>query len=111
MASPGVNLNNGPPLPPDLQPPPQATMAGLSGQQASPNGSAALQQAVVEKLMMVEKIFDDIARIAPDAAPVLSGLVDQMRKGMGAILAKGAQPAPSPGAGGGMMLAGGAPTS
>lgn len=120
MGSPAISLDQGPPLPPGLAPAPQASAQGLAGPgpaQAAQSGSASLQSLVIQKLMMAEQIFDDIGKIMPAAAPVLSGLVDQIRKGMGAVLAQGATPPPAQGApGGGMMMsptgaAGAAPTS
>ena len=104
MATSTPNLNQGPPLPPNLQPAPQASVGQLAGgQQADPSGSAALQKAVIEKLMFCEQTFNDIGKMMPAAAPILSGLTDQLRKGMASILAQGAAPPPAPGAGGGLM--------
>lgn len=110
MASPAVNLDQGPPLPPNLQPPQQASLQGLAGQPApNPAGSASLQQAIIEKLMFVESTLNDIAKMMPDAAPIAAGLIDSLRKGMGAVLAKGAQPPAAPPPAGMMMMPGGAP--
>ena len=119
MAAGSPTLNQGPPLPPNLQPAPQASVAGLAGQAGAPpggspaSGSAALQQAVVQKLMLVEQVLNDVGTMLPAAAPVISGFIDQMRKGMGAILAQGATPPAGSGApmGGtqGPMGPGGAP--
>jgi hypothetical protein len=89
-------------------------MQGLAGQQSAPSGSAGLQQAVVQKLMFVEQALNDIGTMLPAAAPVASGLIDQMRKGMGGILAQGAQPPPAQGPAqmaGALLQPGGAPTS
>lgn len=109
MATRPVTLDQGPPLPPQLQPQPQASAAQLAGPQpsADASGSAALQQSVIQKLMMAEKILGDVGTIMPAAAPVVSGLIDQLRKGMGAVLAQGATPPPAPGmpSSGGMLMA------
>lgn len=109
MAAAPVSLDNGPPLPPNLQPPPQATVAGLAGQpSAAPSGSASLQQVVIQKLMFIEQSLNDIATMMPAAAGPVNALIDQMRKGMGAVLAKGAQPpAPAGPPMGGLMMGGG----
>ena len=104
MSTSTPNLNQGPPLPPNLQPPPQANVSQLAGgQQADPSGSAALQKAVIEKLMFVEQSLNDIGKMMPAAAPVAQGFIDNIRKGMASILAQGAAPPPAPGAGGGLM--------
>lgn len=107
MSAAPVNLDQGPPLPPNLQPQPQPSVAGLAGQagQAQPSGSASLQQAVIQKLMFVEATLNDVATMMPDAAGPVNSIIDQLRKGMGAVLAKGAAPPPAQGAmGGGMMI-------
>jgi hypothetical protein len=109
-----VNLDQGPPLPQNLQP--QASAQQLAGpQSATPNGSASLQQAVIQKLMFAEQTFNDIATMMPAAAPILNGLVDQLRKGMGTVLSQGAQPPAANGPMGtgasAMLMPGGAPTS
>ena len=116
MAAGSPTLNQGPPLPPNLQPAPQATVSGLAGPpppDASASGSAALQQAIVQKLMLVEQILNDVGTMMPAAAPIIAGAIDQMRKGMGAVLAQGATPPPAPGAtgtgSGGVTGPGGAP--
>ncbi len=120
MGAAPVNLDQGPPLPQQLQPQPSvAQLAGPQGGQQDQSGSASLQAMVVQKLMFVEQTLNDIATAMPSAAPVISGFIDQMRKGMGAVLAKGANPPPSQGPmGAGTMMmasptggAGGAPTS
>ena len=103
MSTSSPNLNQGPPLPPNLQPPPQANVSQLAGQQADPSGSAALQKAVIEKLMFVEQSLNDIGKMMPAAAPVAQGFIDNIRKGMASILAQGAAPPPALGAGGGLM--------
>jgi hypothetical protein len=87
-------------------------MQQLAGQQAAPSGSASLQQAIIQKLMFVEQSLNDIGTMLPAAAPIANGLIDQMRKGMGAVLAQGAQPPVAPGPQpGSMLMPGGAPTS
>lgn len=121
MAAGPVSLNNGPPLPPNLQPQPQqpsvGQLAGPPQQPAAPSGSASLQQAVIQKLMFVEATLNDIAKIMPAASGPVDGIINMMRKGMGAVLAQGSAPPAStgPSAAGGMMLGpggmGNAPTS
>lgn len=109
MAARPISLDQGPPLPQQLQAPPQqATAAGLAGAPpADASGSAALQQAVIQKLMFVEKTLNDVGQMMPAAAPAVSGIIDQLRKGMGAVLAQGATPPPAPGtpSAGGMLMA------
>jgi hypothetical protein len=113
MAAAAPSLNGGPPLPPNLQPAPQATLGGLAGSQPQqnpeqPGGSASLQQAVIQKLMFIEATLNDIGTMMPAAAPVASGLINQLRKGMGAILAQGATPPAASGPPtGSMLMAGG----
>ena len=110
MAAAPVTLDQGPPLPQQLQPAPQASaaqLAGPQGQSATPNGSASLQQTVIQKLMFVEQTLNDVATMMPAAAGPVNGVIDMLRKGMGAVLAKGAQPpsAPGPlGVGAGQMM-------
>jgi len=108
MSAAPVSLDNGPPLPPNLQPQPQASVQQLAGQQGAPNGSASLQSVVIQKLMTVEQILNDVATMLPAAAGPISGLIDQMRKGMGAVLAQGAQPPAAPQGAGMSQLLGGA---
>lgn len=108
MAAAPVNLDQGPPLPPNLQPAPQPNAAQLAGPQpgqAQPSGSASLQQAVIQKLMFVEQALNDVATMMPAAAGPVNGIIDMLRKGMGAVLAKGAAPPPAQGAmGSGLMM-------
>lgn len=117
MAAAPVSLDNGPPLPPNLQPQ-QASAQQLAGQPGAPNGSASLQAVVIQKLMSVESMLNDIATMMPAAAGPVNGVIDMIRKGVGSVLAKGAEPPPAPGLGMGSMLmagpqggAGAAPTS
>ena len=119
MGAAPVNLDQGPPLPQQLQPQPSvAQLAGPQNGQSAQSGSASLQSVVVQKLMFVEQTLNDIATMMPAAAGPVSGMIDQLRKGMGAVLAQGAQPPPAQGPQGpGTMLmgptggAGQAPTS
>lgn len=106
MAAAPVNLDQGPPLPPNLAPAPQATTAGLAGpQQAQQSGSASLQAQVVQKAMFVEQAMNDIGSLMPSAQAGLSGLIDQLRKVVGTSLAKGAAPPEAQGPPtGGMMI-------
>ena len=113
MAAAPVSLNGGPPLPPNLQPAPQATLGGLAGQGPSqnpeqPGGSAALQQAVIQKAMFIEATMNDIGTMMPSAAPGMSGLINQFRKVLGGALAQGATPPPAQGPPTGAMLMTGA---
>jgi hypothetical protein len=105
------SLNNGPPLPPNLQPAPQATVGGLAGQpqQADPNGNASLQQQVIQKMMFVEQTLSGVATMMPAAAGPINAAIDQLRKGVGAALAAGAGPPSSQGpmGGGSMLMTGG----
>jgi len=103
MASAPVSLDQGPPLPPNLQPAPQASAQALAGNQANSSGSAALLNQVAQKLMFVESTLNDIGMMMPAAAPVVAQIVDMMQKGMGTILAQGASPPPAQGAQAGMM--------
>lgn len=116
MAAAPVNLDQGPPLPPNLQPAPQASAQQLAGGQAQPSGSASLQQQVIQKAMFIEQALNDIATMMPSAAGFINSSIDQFRKGLGGLLARGASPPPAQGPmGGGMMMSGGsvgiAPTS
>lgn len=106
MATSTLNLNQGPPLPPNLQPPPQASVSQLAGgQQADPSGSAALQKAVIEKLMFSEQAMTDAGKIMPSLAPIMQGVIDSMRKQVAGVMASpgAVAPPPVPGAGGGLM--------
>lgn len=88
-------------------------MGGLAGQGPSqnpeqPGGSAALQQSVIQKMMFIEATLNDIGQIMPAAVPVISGAINQLRKGMGAVLAAGATPPAAQGPPtGSMLMAGG----
>ena len=113
MAAAPVTLDQGPPLPQQLQPQ-QASAQQLAGQpSATPNGSASLQAQVIQKLMFVEQALNDVATMMPAAAGPVNGVIDMLRKGMGSVLAQGAQPPTAQGPMGGsmMMMPGGAPTS
>ncbi len=114
MAAAPVSLDQGPPLPPQLQAPQQASAQQLAGRSATPNGSASLQEVVIEKLMFVEKALQSVAQMMPAAAGPVNGVIDMLRKGMGTVLAQGAQPPPAQGLGAGassLLQPGGAPTS
>lgn len=105
------NLNQAPPLPPNLAPPQQATVLGLAGPQgndAAQGGSASLQESVIKKMMFIEQTWNDVATIMPSASGVADGQISSMRQKMAPLLASGAQP---PGAGQtpGSLLGGGAP--
>lgn len=109
MAAAPVSLDQGPPLPQQLQPQ-QASAQQLAG--AAPNGSASLQQVIIQKAMFIEQTLNDMATMMPALAGPVNSWIDQFRKTLGGLLAQGAQPPAAGGMGGGMMLApGGAPTS
>ena len=107
-ASP-VNLDQGPPLPQNLQP--QASVSQLAGQQgqAQQSGSASLVAQVAQKAMMAEQIMNDIAQMLPSSAGMISSWIDTFRKGLGTVMAQGATPPPAQGQMGGTasMLMGG----
>ena len=109
MSAAPVNLDGGPPLPPQLQPAPQASASQLAGpqpQSATPNGSASLQSQVIQQAMAIEKGLQTIATMLPASAGMVSSWIDTFRKGLGSVLSQGAQPPPAqgaPGAGGGLM--------
>ena len=109
MAAQPVNLDQGPPLPQNLQPQQASAsqLAGPQGQSSTPNGSASLQAQVIQKAMMVEKGLTDIATMLPAASGMINSWIDNFRKGLGGALAEGAQPPPAqgPGMGGGQMMA------
>ena len=97
-------LDQGPPLPPDLQPqqqPPAPSIAGLAGAsgQAGVGATGSMQKALLEKLMFIEQAMNEVADLTPSAAPLMDNLISTMRTGMAKILVKGAQPAPSMGPG------------
>ena len=115
MAAAPVSLDNGPPLPPNLQPQPAPTAAGLAGQQGAPSGSASLVEQVSELGMGIEKSLMQIGAMLPSFAGQVQGMIDTFRKQLGAALAQGAQPPAAqgaPGMGSSMtLMPGGAPTS
>lgn len=80
-------------------------LAGQPGAGAN-TGSAALQAQVVQKLMFVESTLNDIATMMPAAAPAVGAVINLMRQGMGAALAKGATPPPAAGPPSGQMMLG-----
>src|SRR5215469_5414819 len=102
MSAAPVSLDQGPPLPQNLQAPPpqQASAAQLAGPQAqpgAPNGSASLQAQIIQKAMFIEQTLNDMATMAPVLAGPLNGLVDTFRKTLGSAIAKGLQPPPATG--------------
>lgn len=117
MSAAPVNLDQGPPLPQNLQPQPSvAQLAGQQGQ-AQQSGSASLQQQVIQKAMFIEQALNDIATMLPAASGMVGSFIDQLRKGIGTVLARGATPPSAQGMTGGSGLmspsggAGQAPTS
>ena len=115
MSAAPVNLDGGPPLPPQLQAAPQASasqLAGPQGQSSTPNGSASLQAQVVQIAMATEQNLQRIATMLPASAGMVSSWIDTFRKGLGSVLAQGAQPPPAQGMGaGGGLMASAAPSS
>lgn len=109
MGASPVSLDQGPPLPQQLQPQPSVSqLAGQQGQ-AQQSGSASLLAQVAQKGMMAEQIMNDIATMLPAASGMISGWIDTFRKGLSSVLAQGATPPPAQGgmAGGASMLMGG----
>lgn len=114
MSAAPVSLDNGPPLPQNLQPQGASAQQMAGGQQpGAPSGSAALQQQVIEQAMMIEKGLQRIGMMLPSFAGQVEGMIDTFRKQLGAALASGAQPPAAQGPMGGSMtlMPGGAPTS
>lgn len=104
MSAAPVNLDQGPPLPQQLQPQPSvAQLAGQQGQ-AQQSGSASLQQQVIQKAMFVEQSLNDIATMMPSAAGMVGSWIDALRKGLGTLLAQGANAPAALGATGGSQL-------
>lgn len=114
MSAAPVNLDQGPPLPQNLQPQ-QASAQQLAGQQpGAQSGSASLQSQVIQKAMFIEQSLNDIATMVPALAGPIGGWIDTFRKTIGGALAKGMQPPPAAGPMGGstsLLMTGGAPTS
>ena len=112
MAAAPVNLDQGPPLPPNLQPQ-QVSAQQLAGQQgqAQQSGSASLQSQVIQKAMFIEQSLNDISTMLPAASGMVSGWIDAFRKGLGSVLAQGAAPPPAQGPMAGGLLTPAAPTS
>lgn len=78
--------------------PPQPTMAGLSGPQGGQApGDGSAQQSIMEKMMTVEKLLGDISDIKPEAGPIISDLVQQMRARLGKVVMQQGPSAPSGG--------------
>ena len=111
MAAAPVSLDQGPPQPPQLQP--QGATADQLAGSATPDGSAALQSQVIQKLMFVEQTLTDVATMAPMLTGPVNAVIDMMRKGIGTALARGLQAPPAQGFGAGSsgLMAPVAPTS
>lgn len=86
---PGVSLDGGPPLPPDLQRPSMRQMAGEpqadAGNPAAAMGAGA-QKAALEKLMLGEKSLRDAAGIIPQLAPVIDAAIATLRSGAAKVM-------------------------
>jgi hypothetical protein len=133
MAAAPVSLDQGPPLPQQLQPPQQASAAQMVGPQQTPQGlppSASLMGNVVAQAMSIEqdllpKIEQALINLGTSMAggdavvqPLLAQLnafTNALRKQVGTAVAKGVEaPAASSFGGTGassLLLPGGAPTS
>ena len=91
MPPQGAMLDNGPPPPPGVSgaspSPPASSVGALAGK--PPNGTgvdAGAKQAVLEKMMLIEKTMQDVATIMPELSTVMNSLVSQMRQKAGAIV-------------------------
>ena len=114
MAAAPVSIDNGPPLPQNLQPQGASAQQMAGGQQpGAPSGSASLVGQVSELAMGVEKALMQIGSMLPSFAGQVEGMIDTFRKQLGAALASGAQPPAASGPMGGSMtlMSGGSPTS
>lgn len=107
MATSRPMLDQAPPPPANLQAAPsQANAAQLAGgQQATPEGSAGLAQAVAQKGMFIEQAIIDLQKMLPSASGPLDGLIDQFRKIVGGALSAGVAPPAAP-----SMMLGGTPS-
>lgn len=97
-------LDQGPPPPPGVGAPPQATPGQLAGPQAAQPGG--VQQAVLEQMMLAEKAMQQAATMMPALAPVIQDLTQQFRARIGAVLQQGDQTQPQGGGGLSSLLAG-----
>src|SRR4051812_32915669 len=93
-----LNLDT-PPPPPQLTP--AASLKGLAGDGGEQGDNASLdgssQKVVMEHMMEVEKLLGRISDIKPDAAPIVSDLIEQMRVRLGkALVQPQSQPASAP---------------
>jgi hypothetical protein len=94
-----MNLDT-PPPPPQLTP--AASLKGLAGgagegQDANASLDGSSQKVVMEHMMEVEKLLGRISDIKPDAAPIVSDLIEQMRVRLGkALIQPQSQPASAP---------------
>jgi len=111
MSAAPVSLDQGPPQPPQLQPAQQGASAQqMAGGQQPQQGSASLQEQLVQQAMGVEKILNDMASVAPALQAPFAALIDQFRKVVGGVIAKGVQPPQASSfGGGGTLLSGGMP--
>jgi hypothetical protein len=110
MSAAPVSLDQGPPQPQALQP--QGASAQQMAGQPGSQPTASLQQALVQSAMGVEKALNDMTQLAPDLAAPFSSLIDQFRKIVGGVIAKGAAPPQASAFGTGQTtMPGGAPTS
>lgn len=125
MAAAPVSLDQGPPLPPQMQAPPQASAQQLAGAQAPASGSLVgnvIQQAMSIETDLLPKIQQTLTNIGASiqggdaiVQPLLTQLQafqQSLRKQVGTAIAKGATPPSMNGPlSGGMLMATGAPTS
>lgn len=107
MSAAPVSLDQGPPLPQNLQPQ-QASAAQLAGpqQQAQQSGSADLSTMVAQTAMGIEKGLVQLAQLLPNLSGSIDSWINQFRKQVGTELAKGVspQPAQQPGMGGSLLM-------
>lgn len=101
-------LDQGPPPPPGVGAP-QASMSALAGQSQTPQSQPQMQQAVLEKMMIVEKTLQDAATIMPALSPVVSDMIQQFRSRVGAIVLQSSQQGDQQPQGLSSLLSGGSP--
>lgn len=90
----GATLDHGPPPPPGISggaPDEKAKKAGLNDlagkqQKPGPGADVGAKQAVAEKMMLVEKTLQDVAKILPESASIVGDLTNQIRQKIGGIL-------------------------
>lgn len=96
MASPGVGLDSGPPLPPGLSSQKAPDMSSLAGQpqgqpQGQPGGNS-MAGAAMSAAMMVEQGLDTLVSIFPQFAAQVDQFRQTLRANVGNAIASSAQP-------------------